>query len=339
MRLSTMFIAFSIRRSVQWLVLMGILLLPGWGAVPVIFDTDMGNDIDDALALAMLHSLENRGECKLLGVTLTNANRDAVPYIRMVNRFYGRPAIPVGSATRVIKDGDRDGFLSVPLKAAPRELRVTDRRAPENAVPLLRRLLAESKEKVVIVQVGFSTNLAALLDSPPDAISNFSGLELVRQKVSLLSVMAGNFVETTPEYNVRLDIPAAQALADRWPTPIVFSGFEIGRALKYPARSIENDYGYVKWHPIPVSYAAYQKMPYDRPTWDLTSVLYAVRPDAGYFQLSEPGNVSVDSSTGSTKFTPSASGPHRYLVIPPNGDDRILEALMLLSSEPPRAVK
>ena len=31
----------------------------------VIFDTDMGNDVDDALALAMLHALESRGECRL----------------------------------------------------------------------------------------------------------------------------------------------------------------------------------------------------------------------------------------------------------------------------------
>src|ERR1017187_547252 len=29
-------------------------------AIPVIFDTDMGNDVDDALALAMLHALESR---------------------------------------------------------------------------------------------------------------------------------------------------------------------------------------------------------------------------------------------------------------------------------------
>src|SRR5205085_11191369 len=39
--------------------------------VPVIFDTDMGNDIDDALALAMLHALQTKGEAKLLAVTIT----------------------------------------------------------------------------------------------------------------------------------------------------------------------------------------------------------------------------------------------------------------------------
>jgi hypothetical protein len=43
-----------------------LLLLAGaltFAQVPVIFDTDMGNDIDDALALALLHALESRGEC------------------------------------------------------------------------------------------------------------------------------------------------------------------------------------------------------------------------------------------------------------------------------------
>ena len=41
--------------------------------VRVIFDTDMGNDIDDAVALAMLHSFVSRGEAELLAVTVTKA--------------------------------------------------------------------------------------------------------------------------------------------------------------------------------------------------------------------------------------------------------------------------
>ncbi len=51
----------------------------------------------------------------------------------------------------------------------------------EDAVTLLRRLLAGSEDgSVVIVQVGFSTNLAALLETSPDAISPLSGPDLVR---------------------------------------------------------------------------------------------------------------------------------------------------------------
>lgn len=42
--------------------------------VPIILDTDMGNDIDDALALGLIHTLQTRGECRLLAVTLSKDN-------------------------------------------------------------------------------------------------------------------------------------------------------------------------------------------------------------------------------------------------------------------------
>src|SRR5262249_44942665 len=58
--------------------------------VPLIFDTDMGNDIDDALALGVIHALESRGECRLLAVTLSKDNALAAPFVDLVNTFYGR---------------------------------------------------------------------------------------------------------------------------------------------------------------------------------------------------------------------------------------------------------
>ena len=42
--------------------------------VKLIFDTDIGGDIDDAFALALIHRFADRGQCELLGVTLTTAN-------------------------------------------------------------------------------------------------------------------------------------------------------------------------------------------------------------------------------------------------------------------------
>ncbi len=305
-----------------------------FGQVPVIFDTDMGNDIDDALALAMLHSLTSRGECRLIGVTLTNANSFAVPYVRMIDRFYGREALPVGAALKHLKDGDHDNYLSAALKSAPEEYRGSDlHAAAEPAVIVLRRLLAASTEKVIIVQVGFSTNLAALLDSKGDAISPMNGMELAKTKVALLSAMAGNFVETNPEYNVNLDLAAAQNVFERWPTPVLFSGFEIGRDLLYPASSIEKDFTYAKWHPIAVSYRAYNKMPYDRPSWDLTAALAAVRPSSKYFSVSPKGKVHVDDH-GTTRFV-SGDGDRQYLVLDAAQRAKALEALILLTSEPP----
>ena len=60
----------------------------------MIFDTDMGNDVDDALALAMLHAFASRGEVKLLAVTVSKDNPWAAEYVRMVNEYYGRAHHP-----------------------------------------------------------------------------------------------------------------------------------------------------------------------------------------------------------------------------------------------------
>ena len=48
--------------------------------VKLIFDSDMGNDIDDALALGVIHALQSRGECELLAVTLSKDNDFAAPF-------------------------------------------------------------------------------------------------------------------------------------------------------------------------------------------------------------------------------------------------------------------
>jgi hypothetical protein len=83
------------------------------------------------------------------------------------------------------------------------------------------------------------------------------------------------------------------------------------------------------------AYRLYQEMPYDRPTWDLTSVLYALHPERGYFELSEPGRVTVEAD-GFTRFDATAGGRDRYLILNPEHRERLVEALTQLASQPPR---
>ncbi len=207
--------------------------------VPVIFDTDMGNDVDDAMALAMIHSLEKRGACKLLAVTVTKDHPKAAAYIDALNTFYGRPDTPIG----VVRDGatkDEGKYLKVAdnIEAYPHDLR-SGADAPD-ALPLLRKTLAAQPDNSVsLIQVGFFTNLARLLDTPGDAHSPLTGRELIARKVKVLSIMAGAFQTIGNdnhyiEYNVVKDIPAAQKLAREWPVPVIWSGFEIGIAATYP---------------------------------------------------------------------------------------------------------
>ena len=305
--------------------------------VSVIFDTDMGNDVDDALALAMLHALESRGECRILAVTITKDNPWAAVYVDLVNTFYGRAGIPVG----VVKGSGITAEDSRMIQA-PAERKDTAGRfvypsrlasgadAPD-ATAVLRRALTDADDgSVVIVQVGFSTNLARLLESGPDAAA------LAKRKVKLLVMMAGNFAEAKPEFNVEKDVASARRVLRDWPGSIVMSGFEIGRSMLFPAAVIEHDFAYVKDHPIADAYRSYMKMPYDRPTWDVTAALYAVRPDRGYFNLSPPGEVAVDAQ-GRTDFHAEPAGRRRYLTIDDRERARALEAMELLASQPPDA--
>ncbi len=64
--------------------------------IPLIFDTDIGNDCDDVLALGMIHALQDRQECELLAVTITKDHELAAPFVDAVNTFYGRGDIPIG---------------------------------------------------------------------------------------------------------------------------------------------------------------------------------------------------------------------------------------------------
>jgi len=316
----------------------------------LIFDTDIGNDCDDVLALAMIHSLQSRGDCELLAVTITKDHELAAPFVDAVNTFYGRGEIPIGMCDSDVTthEGKFNGLATVKDEGQlryPHDLTSGKQALP--AVGLLRKTLAEAEDgSVVIAQVGFSTNLANLLRSSGDEYSPLSGKELVEKKVRLLSIMAGAF-EKIPnkqgelkdyiEYNVWKDIPSARHLADNWPTPIVWSGFEIGRALLYPHESIEEDYNYVDHHPVAEAYVRYIPPPHDRPTWDLTSVLYGVYPHRNYFDLSPAGRVNI-AEDGMARFEAEEGGRDRYLIVTDEQKGRVLEALVQLSTQPPHSL-
>ncbi len=314
---------------------------------PFIFDTDIGNDVDDVLALGMIHALESRGECKLLAVTITKDHELAAAFTDVVNTFYGRGNVPIGVChSGVTPAAGKFNPLAEAMDDGkyryPHDL-VSGKDAPD-AVTVLRKALVSAEDgTVVIAQVGFSTNLANLLQSKADQISPLSGAELVSNKVRLLSVMAGAFTQIRggngelydhKEYNIVKDIRSAKKISTDWPTPIVWSGFEIGIAVPYPHQSIEQDYAYVAHHPLAEAYVAYHPPPHDRPTWDLTSVLLGIRPDRGYFGLSPTGQVKI-ADDGLTTFQEDSGGLHQYLTLSEPQQIRVTETLVALASQPP----
>ena len=315
--------------------------------VKVVFDTDIGNDVDDVLALSMLHALQSRQDCELLAVTITKPDELAGPFVDAINTFYGRPGLPIGFTRAGLKNDPSKFLLLAEAKddgkvRYPHRLKRSSDSLP--ATELLRKILNRQPDhSVTMIQVGYFSNLAALLDTPGDQFSPLNGRDLVKAKVKVLSVMAGAFKAIGDnrhylEYNVTQDLQASRKLAAAWPTPIVWSGFEIGIAVPYPAVSIERDFKYVAHHPASDAYCLYNPPPHERPTWDLTAVLYGVFPDRGYFSLSEPGTVTVEQD-GFTRFDASADGRDRFLILDQSQAPRVREALVQLSSQPPNLKK
>jgi inosine-uridine nucleoside N-ribohydrolase len=137
-------------------------------AVPIIFDTDITGDVDDVLALAMLHTLADRGKCEILGVTISKDHDLAAPFVGAVNTFHGHPDIPIGVGEKLpprdskylalVKERDGDAFRY------PHDVGISQE--AEKAVPLIMRLLENADDKsVAIIQVGLATNLAPLLEA------------------------------------------------------------------------------------------------------------------------------------------------------------------------------
>ena len=116
---------------------------------------------------------------------------------------------------------------------------------------------------------------------------------------------------------------ACQHVFCEWPTPIYMSPFELGRQICYPARSIEEDFTWAPHHPIVDSYKAYLPKIEDRPTWDLTAVLFAVDPQQ-FFNVSPAGRIVV-TNEGYTHYIQDDTSKHFYLYISPEQAKAILD--------------
>lgn len=296
--------------------------------VKVILETDMGNDVDDAMALDMLFKYAAEGKVEMLGISSNKRDEGSVEFIDALTTWYGAPELPIGRVENGVPCDDAVNYALLTVNMTDSigmPLFARSHANDQHVVPsveMYRELLAEQEDSAVtIISIGFSTNLAQLLDSPADAFSPLDGRELVARKVKNLVMMGGDFENNNPadslerfcEYNIVKDIDAARKVFEQWPTDIVTSPFEVGIDICYPASSIENDFDSTVPNPVVEAYKVYLPMPYDRPTWDLTSVLYAIEGPGDYFTLSEPGTITVEPH-GGTIFTPVPTGRHRYLM-------------------------
>lgn len=295
---------------------------PSKKKMAVIFDTDMGNDIDDALALDMLFKYMDQGKVKILGITNNKDSEYSTRFLDLFSTWYGYPKIPIGQMHNGVKLNDYVDYSKNVVdmnarKPTPYPYSIKDHGQLLPGDKLYRKILAgQADHSVVVISVGFSTNLNRLLNSGPDEYSKLNGRDLVARKVTYLSVMAGSFGDKKrAEFNVIHDLPAARYVFANWPAGIVLSPFEVGTKVSFPAKSIAEDFGWATQHPLVDAYKHYRPFPYNRPTWDLSSVYYAVDGSKSkLLTVSAPGTLTVDEK-GFTHFKQEASGKHYVLSI------------------------
>ena len=289
--------------------------------IKIIFDTDMGNDVDDVVALDMLYKYQDEGRIDLLGILSSKREAGSVKFIDAMNTLYGYPNIPIG----IVKSYPEEGYTNTDKRLNYADYVVANNTYKYttkdwNAIPdgykLLRKLLAnEEDHSVVVVAVGFSTNLARMIESKGDEYSPLGGKELFAQKVEKVVIMAGNFQEVQKkEYNVYKDHFAAVKFFAECPVPMYFSDYELGYSVHYPWQCIYKGFNYCENHPLVKAFEYYQQMPYNRPLWDPTAVLFAAEPKGGYASVSKAGMVQVDHKSRTFFIEDKASTRHYYIV-------------------------
>lgn len=298
----------------------------------VIVDTDMATDCDDAGALAVLHALERRGETRIRATVTNNRGEHSVGAVAAINAYYGRSDVPLGAY-----QGDDVGtqaagfFRDVARDTATYGHAVTTRDDVPSATAVYREVLAESRSTdLLVVSIGHLNNLYGLLESTADECSPLTGRSLVERNVSELVVMGGEYPDGREHnFSARGSAPFTRSVLDRWPTPVLFSGYELGEPVstgpglrRLPDR-----------HPVRRAYAAHPSDPLveGRQSWDQTAVLAAVRDPARYWNSSAPGRVVIEAD-GSNAWTSDPDGTHTYLQEredpAPSEVARTIEALM-----------
>lgn len=290
---------------------------PAGAPVRVLFDTDMMTDCDDAGAMAVLHALADRGECEILATVASVADPKSIATVDAINRYYGRPALPLGM---VKTGGVQQKSLFTARVAAEFPHRVKAAGEVPDAVRVYRDVLAAQPDhSVIIVTVGYLTNLKNLLQLPAGE-GQPNGLELIQRKVKIWVCMGGNFIGHPPKDDLKLgnvnfqrDAASALYAIQHWPGSIVFAGREVcsvpsGLAIGSSLAKTPTN------NPVRRAYEHYfGGTAKNRHVADLATVLYAVRGPRDCWSLSEPGRMDLrPDMTFEWRF--AADGNQRYLL-------------------------
>jgi len=287
--------------------------------VKVIFDTDMCGGPGDAGALAILHAMADAGECEILATVSSTRGTMSVAMCEIINAYYGRPEVPVGSVRNIGISLEEEGgcrriFESTVNKYSKWVKHLNSDDAPDAAEVYRKVLAAQPDKSVVICSVGFLTNMRKLVELDRD---------LVARKVKHWVCMACNY-PSGREHNSMRDAESSRIALEKWPTPIIFSDFQYGMDCYVGYKLSE-----MKIDDNPVAdlfrsnFPTRQQVAADpykhmlgwngvtgHAAWDDTAVLVAVRGVDSYFN-GHRGRYRMMGNQGNDEWQPDdENGPH-----------------------------
>jgi len=183
----------------------GPATLPRPAPQKIIFDTDIGDDIDDAFALGLLLASP---EVRILGVTTDYGDT----YLRA--RLTSRLLCEVGKSDITVSAG-----LPTPSKT-PFSQAEWARQSPESphpfpsAIDFIAQLVRANPGEITLVSVSPFTNLGALIDRDPVTFRKLKRVVIMGGSIRRGYDDTSKGVSHTPdaEYNIAMDIPASKKL-------------------------------------------------------------------------------------------------------------------------------
>jgi inosine-uridine nucleoside N-ribohydrolase len=185
-----------------WMIPLSLFCLSAvQGAVPVILDTDIGDDIDDTWALCMALGSPDI-DLKLVNVAFANTPLKARLAAKILDRA-GRSDVPVGIGKQT-----KDAPINQEKWLGDYTLDKYKGNVYKDGVQALIDTIKASKDTVTLCAIGPLTNLGEALKRDPSIASK------ARLVLMFGSVRIGYNGKATPdpEWNVVCDVPAAQAV-------------------------------------------------------------------------------------------------------------------------------
>ena len=273
--------------------------------VKILHGTDWWTDCDDIAALRLLCRAHKAGAIELQCVCADAVMDKTASSISAFIKNEG-VCVPIGIDNSFVDDGRRGKYQDV-FAEYPHDVENAD---CEEAYKLYRRALAELDGKADITEIGFPQIIHQLMISGPDEISPLNGMELVRQKVGKIWLMAGKWDEPDgKEYNLSRYPAACRAanyIFSNSPVPVTCLGWEVGNTVITGGNQPDGDM-------LKAGFAAHGSLD-GRMSWDPMLVLMAIINDeekAGYDVVC--GTARADAGTGANNFT-VGEGIHKYVV-------------------------